>query len=140
MKIYKFSGSSVFDSVRLVFLFNEGDKCWEIGEDIDFELTNGDVITVPKGFKTDLATVPKLVRPVINTYGDFLLGVIIHDWIYSTDYKRKEMGDYKNRLFADEQFRFFALKFDTNKLRVNTMYYSIRAFGRSIYKRKSLTL
>lgn len=126
--------------IPLKYVFGGGEMCWEISESITYVLTNGETIIVPKGFRTDLASVPKLFRSVINTYGDFLHGVIVHDWIYKTDYKRAELGDYKGRLFADREFLFLANKFNPNKIETKAMYLGIRLGGAPIYKRKYVNL
>lgn len=43
--------------------------------------TQGDTITVPVGFETDFATVPRFLRWLINTYGPYTRAAVLHDWL-----------------------------------------------------------
>ncbi|MGB0749037.1 MAG: DUF1353 domain-containing protein [Magnetospiraceae bacterium] len=49
---------------------------WENGEGRQFR------ITVPRGFPTDLASVPRLFRPSVSPAGRYDLAAIVHDWLY----------------------------------------------------------
>jgi len=122
--------------VPLTYLVDGGSKCWEVSEPITYVLTNGETIVIPKGFKTDLASVPKIFNSIINTFGDFIHGALVHDWIYVTDYKRDELGDYKGRLFADKEFLFWSKRFDSDQTKIYSMYYGIRLFGGKVFKRR----
>lgn len=46
-------------------------------------LLSGKIITVPTGFVTDLASIPKLVQPIIPKSGLWNWPAIIHDYLYS---------------------------------------------------------
>lgn len=112
---------------------------WEVAEDLHITLSEknygGVKIVIPKGFKTDLASVPRVFNSIINTYGDFMVAALIHDWIYKTDYKRDEFGDYKGRLLADREMLLWSSKYNSNKTENKAMFWGVRAFGAKIYKR-----
>ena len=112
---------------------------WEIGADLFVTLSvsnyDGEQIVIPKGFRTDLASVPRVFHSVINTYGDFIIAAIIHDWLYKTDYKRDLLGDYQGRLMADREMRIWSDKYNSSTFENVSMYWGVRMFGSSIYKR-----
>lgn len=49
----------------------------------------GEVFTVPKGFKTDYASIPRLVQLVISKMGRHRKAAVVHDYLYNryTQYK-----------------------------------------------------
>ena len=42
------------------------------------------VITAPAGFVTDLASIPALFRPLLNSNGRSRRSAVLHDWLYCT--------------------------------------------------------
>lgn len=112
---------------------------WEVAEDLQVTLSSvnyeGEKIVIKKGFKTDLASVPNLFNSVINKYGDYIIGAIIHDWLYKTDFKREELGDYQGRLLADREMLIWMNKYNNRKWKNETMFWGVRTFGAKIYKR-----
>ena len=42
------------------------------------------LISVPTGFKTDLATIPKILHSIARPSGELLEASIVHDWLYSS--------------------------------------------------------
>ncbi len=42
---------------------------------------NRDRFVVPAGFRTDFASVPRLVAWLIPRYGTYTLAVVLHDWL-----------------------------------------------------------
>lgn len=57
-------------------------KMWKVLKPIDVELSDGTVITIEEGFKTDLSSVPQFLWWPLPPYGPFLLACLIHDWLY----------------------------------------------------------
>lgn len=60
-------------------------------------------LTAPRGMCTDLASVPKLLWPIVGPYGDHLGASIIHDYLFMawTDFYQKPerwMLEYANRV------------------------------------------
>jgi hypothetical protein len=56
-------------------------KCWVLDHDIHYRWRGREII-VPRGYKTDLASVPFFVRPIINSYGNFNFAALCHDAVY----------------------------------------------------------
>lgn len=97
-------------------------------KDITVQLSNGDIITIPKGFKTDLSSVPNFLWSVLSPYGDFLLAAIIHDYLY--------VKDYISQKFADKEMLIWSNKINPRKKLDNLVrYWGVRLFGKSVYKR-----
>ncbi len=59
----------------------------------------GTVIHVPAGFRTDMASVPRLIWQVIPPLGTYDKPAVIHDWLYQTG---RCNGDTITRAQADD--------------------------------------
>lgn len=55
-------------------------------DEYSYETSKG-LTGLPKGFKTDYISVPKIFRNIINTYVKHGRVAIIHDWLYSNKCK-----------------------------------------------------
>ena len=115
------------------------DNSWELLEDLPVHLSNGDVITIRKGFRTDFSSIPEFLWGVLKPFGDFLLAPIVHDWMYRTDYKSAVLGPYKARLFADKEMLYISKETNKrhwhDKLDNHVRYFLVRAFGWINYKK-----
>ena len=76
------------------------DDYWEVLEDYFYETSIG-IIKVPKGFKTDYASVPKIFRNIINTYGKHGRGAVVHDWLYSIKCNIKITRENADKIFLE---------------------------------------
>lgn len=77
--------------------------------------------TVPKGFKSDMASVPRFLWPLLPPHGRVKKAAILHDWLYSQP--------KIDRAFADLLF-LEAMKSDgVPWLQRWAMYLGVRAFG-----------
>jgi hypothetical protein len=56
---------------------------WRVLAPLIWTGTQGDTFTVPVGFVTDFATVPRFLRWLINTYGPFTRAAVLHDYLLS---------------------------------------------------------
>lgn len=57
-------------------------RVWEVAEYFRYITDAGEFICVPKGFKTDLASVPRFFHRVINIWGAHGPAAVIHDYLY----------------------------------------------------------
>ena len=96
------------------------DNQWELGDNY-----TRDGVTVPKGYITDLASIPRILwwlYPASN--GDYAGACVVHDYLYTIKFPRKS---------ADRALR-KALKEDgNNRITVFLFYSSVRIFGWSKY-------
>lgn len=115
------------------------DKYWKTTESLTIILSNGDAIHIPEGFEWDFSSVPKFLWGILPPYGDFLIAALIHDYLYVSDYKRKENGDHTARLIADKEMLIWSRQFNSEQWgrRIGNWvrYYGVRLFGATIYKR-----
>jgi len=81
---------------------------WQLLRDFRFQFRIPEesslrTIAAPRGMCTDLASVPKLLWPIIGPYGDHLGASIIHDYLFMawTDFSQtpeRWMLEYANRV------------------------------------------
>ena len=106
-----------------IYLSPVNDKwtVWKLIKDYTVEV-NGRKITIPKGFKTDFASVPRFLWNLIPPFGRYGIPAIVHDYLYySCELPKKE---------ADEIFYRLMLERGVPKLKAYLMYIAVRLFGR----------
>lgn len=59
---------------------------------------DGGAITVPKGFSTDLSSIPRIFRSIIPVVGEQNGPSVIHDYCYVTKWRSRKESD---RLFYE---------------------------------------
>ncbi len=94
----------------------KGRMNWIVTEDIKVKLSNKDTINIPKGFRTDLSSSPRILWSIFPPYGDFLIAALIHDYLYSAKYFKKELGSYRAQRFADKEMFKWSKIYNSNKL------------------------
>lgn len=70
-------------------------------EDLTYHRVTGEVITIPRGFVTDYASVPRLLWNIIPPHGPAAKPAVIHDFLYS---KQGDIGNghpVRSRLECD---------------------------------------
>ncbi|EIU1806379.1 DUF1353 domain-containing protein [Salmonella enterica] len=84
-----------------------------------------DVIEVPAGFITDLATVPRIFWMLLPPDGKYAKAAIIHDYMYDNALRSKKEAD---KIFLDGM-----TVLGVPKWKRTIMYYAVRIFGRGRY-------
>lgn len=89
-------------------------------ETIKYQTSRGDIIEVPKGIETDLASIPGFLpawmhRPSIQP------AAIVHDWLYSVRVDQRRMCD---AIFLEAM-----LSTGTGTIRAIIYYFAVRVFG-----------
>ena len=92
-------------------------------------IVNDMPITVPKGFITDFASVPRLFWFIYSPIGPWSVGAILHDYIYSIECELNI-----HRKLADDMFYAVMRDCGTSKFTAYIMYLSVRLFGKSSWK------
>ena len=110
------------DKITLDYIGGKKGKKWVISSAITYTLSNGDIITIPEGFETDLSSVPKILWGIFPPYGNFLLAALVHDYLYVTKYK-------EDRAFADREMLIISNKLHSNKLDNYLRYYAVVLFA-----------
>lgn len=104
-------------------------------ETIYIELSNGDIITIPAGFRWDGSSTPRLFWNIVPPEGDFELGALIHDYLY----ENKKNFSY-SREFVDKEMLLWSKQVSgTNKTSIRNIdnyirYYAVRIFGGLVWK------
>ena len=100
------------------------DKYWELLEGFEYHvgyLGSGEIITVPPGFITDFASIPRVFWPIIAPNGKHGKAAVIHDYCYATACYRKLRSD---RIFLEGME---VLKVEEWKRQ--TMFHAVVMFG-----------
>ncbi|HFW4799072.1 TPA: DUF1353 domain-containing protein, partial [Salmonella enterica subsp. diarizonae serovar 60-67:z35:-] len=89
---------------------------------------NSDIIEVPAGFITDLASVPRILWMFLPPDGKYAKAAIIHDYMYDNALRTKKEADL---IFLDGM-----TVLGVPKWKRTIMYCAVRLFGRGKYKSK----
>lgn len=102
---------------------------WRVHEPFAFYLSDdeSDVIEVPAGFVTDLATVPRIFWILLPPDGKYAKAAIIHDYLYDNALRTKKEAD---RIFLDGMD-----VLGVPKWKRTVMYWAVRLFGRGNYNK-----
>lgn len=106
----------------------EGDRGnWKLLTPLIYMADNEEIYTVPKGFVTDFASIPRI--PIIfDSVGDRAnLAATLHDWCYATPHPvTRERADWLLREGAVAQGCSLAV--------ADTLYDGVRMFGEMYWK------
>ena len=100
---------------------------YHVCSDIEF-IINKEKFTIPKGFETDLASIPRVIWPLMSpAHSALIRPSIVHDWFYrkTCDFNRKQI---------DLIFYHMLINDGISKVNANAMYYAVRSFGWKAYK------
>jgi len=81
----------------------------------------GVVINIPRGFVTDLSSVPRFIQWLIPKRGRYDDAAVIHDWLYSQPHTA--------RLTADALFLDAMQTLGVSRWRRSLMFIAVRLFG-----------
>jgi len=104
------------------------DRKWKIEEEFVYyigEIDSGKEIRVPKGFITDLASVPRIFWIIFPPNGKSGKASVIHDYMYVNAIGTKE--------YADKTFIEAMKVLGVGKFKRHLMYYAVKYFGRGSY-------
>ncbi len=85
------------------------------------------ILIIPKGFVTDLASVPRIFWIIIPPSSTKCRKAsIVHDWMY--------VHQYKTKSYADKVFLRELLSKDLFMLQAYIMYWAVKLFGKGNYQ------
>ncbi|ECG5862942.1 DUF1353 domain-containing protein [Salmonella enterica] len=104
---------------------------WRVYEPFAFYLSDdsSDVIEVPAGFITDLASVPRIFWTLLPPDGKYAKAAIIHDYLYDNALRTKKEADL---IFLDGM-----TVLGVPRWKRMIMYYAVRLFGKGMYNRNT---
>ncbi len=97
---------------------------WVLQDSISYDVGHagsGDRITVPAGFETDLASVPRALWSILPPFGKYMPAALIHDYGYITQARSRKETD----LIFRESMKVLGVSWR----RRNVMYWAVRAGG-----------
>lgn len=117
----------------------KGERTFEVAEDIAILLTDGRLIIIPKGFATDLSSVPSWLWSLIKPIDKALIADIAHDYLWVQQVNEIELfgGSFEARKFADnERLKWRNAIAPNKKLKNYLTHYVIRIIGGFYYSRQ----
>jgi hypothetical protein len=103
-------------------------QLWRIDKSVEFTV-DGTPFTVPKGVKTDGASVPRAFWSIMPPLSNYTNAAIVHDWLYQT--KRID-----NRKIVDKIFLYAMAYLGVSRWKRNIMYRAVRMFGGFVWNRR----
>ena len=118
---------------KLVVSLEPNGKRWKLEKEFSYYtdlLGERRTFTVPAGFETDFASIPKplLALPFIRWRDKFNKAAVVHDWLYHT----KEV----DRKTADQIFLEALLVLGIPRWKAYLFYAAVRLFGWTHWKKK----
>lgn len=101
-----------------------GSGKWEIKKPFRYwihKLHEGPVVTVPAGFVTDFASIPRMFWNILPPWGKYGKAAIVHDYLYQTGLYPKKRCD----LIFLEAMELLGVNWFVR----NTMYQAVNWFG-----------
>ncbi|NDU95703.1 DUF1353 domain-containing protein [Spirosoma terrae] len=105
-------------------------QCFWLVESLVITLSTGLTLTIPAGFCTDFASVPKLLWWIFPPVGDHILADVVHDYLYASHLLSRADAD-REFLLLMKHLRPLPRSWVDNHLR----YLAVRIFGRGPYAR-----
>lgn len=88
-------------------------------------------ISIPAGFKTDLASIPRILWPFFAPNDSVLVyPAVVHDYLYTC-------GDWVTRKFADDVLHSFLLLEGASRGDADSFYIAVRLFGAPHFSEKN---
>jgi hypothetical protein len=115
-------------------------KKWELDKSFYFYLTEDMMkranvsqkdFIIPKGFKTDFASVPKVLRPFLKFSDIYNPSSVLHDYLYTYGSKHGISRESADKIFYEA-----LLVAGISKAKAKLFYWSVRMFGRNRYKKE----
>ena len=67
---------------------------WRVESPFAYACAGGQVhFTVPTGFRTDLASIPRLFWNILPPFGKYTEAAVLHDWLYRTHLVSRPQAD-----------------------------------------------
>ncbi|MCX6997812.1 MAG: DUF1353 domain-containing protein [Kiritimatiellaeota bacterium] len=82
-------------------------RTWRLLEELRYRTRRGELVTVPAGFVTDFASIPRIFWPLVPPLGRYNRATVLHDWLYRQAQAPTTPGGWRNiaRAEADRLLR-----------------------------------
>lgn len=105
---------------------------WRLEEPLSYEvgfLGSGRRITVPEGYETDGASIPRWLWSILPAWGRYSRAALVHDYLYDCLIAGVPHKEARTRAAADEVFLEAMLVSDVSRLVAHMMWACVRLFG-----------
>lgn len=82
-------------------------------------------VTVPPGFVTDLASIPRIFYSLLRPDGEYAYAAVVHDYLYWTQTRSREE--------ADHIFKMAMQDFEIGAVTIETIYRAVRHGGKAAW-------
>ena len=96
-----------------------------------YTASDGTTYTVPKGFTTNFASIPRIFWSIITPTGKWSNASVLHDFLYDNGYKIGVSRKKADKIFYDAM-----IDSGVSRITANIMWFCVRAFAYFHYKRK----
>ncbi len=112
---------------------------WMVLSDLIYVTQNCYIVTVPIGFITDFATIPRPIRKILPPTGNYGAAAVLHDWLFANQLAYDEIHnkivsidmDFANRVFLEAM-----QELDVAKWKQKTLITSVDKFGKYWWKNR----
>ena len=102
----------------------------ELTENLNYYVNDHYVIVIPKGFKTDFASIPRIFWNIIAPIGKWTLPSVLHDYLYSEGYRLGISRKQADKIFYQAMRKSFVAP-----ITANIMWACVRLFARKHYNK-----
>jgi len=102
----------------------------ELTENLSYYVDDNYVIVIPKGFKTDFASIPRIFWNIIAPIGKWTLPSVLHDYLYSEGYRLGISRKQADKIFYQAMRKSFVAP-----ITANIMWVCVRLFARKHYNK-----
>ena len=119
-----------FEEIDLSYTFNEK-LPWKLNEDLELKLSNSDIALIPKGLRTNFASVPRFLWGIFPPYGQDIMAFLFHDYVYIRGHyqSHNRIIIHMTRKQADIEMLEQQRKVGISPFRYYPMYWAVRLFG-----------
>lgn len=109
------------------------DAHFRVERPIKITLNDGHEITIPKNYEFDGSSSPKILWWLFPSYGNFFFAALIHDFLYTEQYLKNDIGLKAAQKFADKEMLIWSNLLNKNKIDNYFRYLAVRLMGKKIY-------
>ncbi len=118
---------SQFKTMMVVAPMPDGVQ-WALQAPLVYESDLGGEYTVPAGFVTDLASIPKVLWAILPPWSRYGPAAVVHDWLYWSGVPRAT---------CDGVLREAMILLGVDQATVNQIYGAVSAFGQAAWDRNA---
>jgi len=120
---------------ELILRYDQEENVWVTNREFSYHVgteESEDVVTVPKGFSSDLASVPWPATLLIPKSGRFNQSAVLHDWLYNQRFIHGRSRKECDQIFLEAMGVLGVVAWKRYM-----MYYAVRSFGWIPWRKKN---